>query len=318
LSPDFTDFPSGLQNSFSTLSIRNSTMSNKNRKAPFLLVGILAGLLQVPHPAHAALIAYEGFDYTSGTDIRGKSGGSGWTTGSSWAGYDPSVTWPGLVTSSGLSYGTLAVQGNALTTATTPGTNPPLSSAIFWRNLPQFGQDGTTLYVSFLFRPESGYGYYGGINLTDDLDNGIYVGKSGKSGYENYGLEGPLDNIASSSVPVTAGQTAFIVLKAEFLAGNDSYSIFVNPALDGLESVVPSASKTNFDPGMGSTLIGTTFKFNNYGNYTIDEIRVGTTYADVMPTGSPTPEPDSLMLIGLGLAGLVTRTRFTSLAAKHD
>jgi hypothetical protein len=285
-------------------------MKNKSRKAPLLASGVLAGLLAAT-PAQATLIAYEGFDYASGIDIRGQSGGTGWAAGSSWSGYDPNYTWPGIVTSSSLSYGSLAIQGNALTTATTPG--PTLSSsAIYWRNLPQFGQEGTTLYVSFLFRPEPGFGVYGGVNLTDDYGNGIYVGKSGADGYNNYGLEGPLNVIDSSSVPVTAGETAFIVLKSQFLAGNDIYSIFVNPTLDGEESATPSASKTNFDPA--NPLIGTTFQFNNYGYYTIDEIRVGTTYADVMPTAIP--EPTSLSLIGLGFAVIAGRTRFTRQAER--
>lgn len=284
-------------------------MRNMSRKAPLLFVVVIVGLLLGLTPVHAALIAYEGFDYASGSDIRGQNGGTGWASGSSWSGYAPSVTWPGLVTSSGLSYGSLAIQGNALTTATTPGIDPPPSSAIYWRNLPGFGQDGTTLYVSFLFRPETGFGYYGGVNLTDDIGNGIYVGKSGATGYDTYGLEGPLNNIDSSVFPVTAGETAFIVLRAEFLSGNDSYSIFVNPLLDGVEPGIASASKTDFDPVPGSTLAGTTFNFNNYGYYTIDEIRVGTAYADVMPTGSPIPEPASLTLTALGLAGFAARNR---------
>ena len=289
-------------------------MKNKSRKAPLLASGVLAGLLAAT-PARAELIAYEGFDYASGTDIRGQSGGTGWAAGSSWSGYDPRYTWPGTVTSSGLSYGSLDTQGNALTTSTTPG--PELSSsAIYWRNLPQFGQEGTTLYVSFLFRPEPGFGVYGGVNLTDDYGNGIYVGKSGADGYNNYGLEGPLNVIDSSSVPVTAGETAFIVLKSQFLAGNDVYSIFVNPALDGVESGVPSAVKTNLDPVSGSPLVGTTFQFNNYGYYTIDEIRVGTTYADVMPTA--VPEPTALSLLAVGFAALAGRSRLTRQAANDD
>ncbi|NTU54500.1 MAG: hypothetical protein HGA97_12570 [Chlorobiaceae bacterium] len=287
-------------------------MSNKNRKTRDLISGILTCMLLAPAPAHAALIAYEGFDYVPGSDIRGQSGGSGWATGSSWAGYDPSATWPGLITSSGLSFGKLDIQGKALTTATTPGTIPPPSSALYWRNLPQFGQEGSTLYVSFLFRPEPEFGYYGGINLTDEFGNGIFVGKSGASGYNNYGLEGPLNDIESSGVPVATGETDLIILKAQFLAGNDIYSIFVNPALDGVEPGAASASKTDFDPG--NPLIGTTFIFNNYGNYTIDEIRIGTTYADV----TPIPEPGTLTMIAFGLSVIIGRNRIRRSAALNN
>lgn len=293
-------------------------MCTKISRALCSVLSMFAGLLLATSPAHATLIAYEGFDYTSGTDIRGQSGGSGWVAGNSWSGYDPSVTWPGLVTSSGLSYGNLATQGKALTTATTPGTIPPPSSALYWRNLPSFGQEDSTLYISFLFRPETGYGYYGGINLNDDFGRGIYVGKSGAPGYSNYGLEGPLNDIDSSSVPVTEGETAFIILKAQYLAGNDIYSIFVDPVLDGLEPEEPSAIKTDYDPVPGETLAGSTLTFNNFGYYTIDEIRIGTTYADVMPTGAPIPEPNSIALIAIGLTALTVSSRINNTGALRN
>jgi hypothetical protein len=86
-------------------------------------------------------------------------------------------------------------------------------------------------------------------------------------------------------------------MKLDYTAAGDNVSIFINPAL-GLQPVSPSFVFTNvgdmsFDGLSFASFIGPT--------NSVDEIRLGTTYADVTPTASAAPAPSSLaMLAGFG------------------
>jgi hypothetical protein len=239
-------------------------------------------------PARAELLAYEGFDYPEGIDISGRSGGSGWA--SAW-GYGSD--WPGTVAAPGLASGNLATAGNALSTlGAAPTSGNP---AFIWRDLApnSLGTPGTTLYLSFLFRPDADYGVYGGVNF-----GGIFVGKSGAPGSTTYGMEGNLGDITHSPVPVVEGETVLIVLRADYREGADLLDLYVNPPLSGLPAAA-DATKSNHDAGTWSTLV-----VNNAGHYTTDEIRIGTAYADVVPTAA-VPLPPAVLLFASGLAALV-------------
>ncbi len=230
--------------------------------------------------ARAALLAYEPFDYPAGEDIFTKNGGSGWT--SSWT-YMSSR--PGTISSPGLSHPSLATLGNALQT---PAVSVSTEPAVFVRGLPTFGADDTTLYLSFLLRPDASYGYYGGVNL-----GGLFIGKSGGVSDTTYGLEGPLGDVVKSDTDVVTGTTVWLVVRAQFKAGHDLFELFVNPPTSGLPPV-PSATKSNHDAGTADY-----FLVNNAGGFTTDEIRIGTSYADV----APVPEP-AACAAGLGLTAL--------------
>ena len=60
---------------------------------------------------------------------------------------------------------------------------------------------------------------------------------------------------------------------------------------------------TDFDVGMTSAIT-----INNAGGWTLDEIRVGTAFADVAPAAVPAPPAALLLVTGLMLVG-VTRSR---------
>jgi len=234
-----------------------------------------------------ALFAYEGFQYTEGSSLGGQNGGSGWA--GSWftpGGLDATIT------AQSLSFDSLGVSGGAVTTT---GFQPPNqgSSVAYWlRNLATpLGADGTTVYLSFLLQPDDGYGFYGGINFGN-----AFIGRSGNQA--DYGLEGLANDLSLSNVPVVQGQTVLLVLEAQFQAGDDLLSLFVNPTPGQPQPATPSATKNDLDVGTVTGVV-----INNYGGYTTGEIQIGPTFASVTTASvMPVPEPAFGWVVGAALA----------------
>jgi hypothetical protein len=241
------------------------------------------------------LSAYEGFNYTPGSSINGLNGGSGWS--GAWetpGGLDATVV------ANSLGSGALAASGGALSTAGFQPLNQGSSVATWLRFLATpLGADNTTAYLSFLLQPDAGVGFYGGLNF-----GGVFVGLSGNQTF--YGLEGPGNDISLSTVPAVQDQPVLLVLKADFMAGDDLLSLYVNPVAGGPQPAVADVVKTDLDVGAVNSIT-----VNNYGGFTIDEIRIGDTFASVTPT-SPVPEPRSEALFGLivvAFAAIAARRR---------
>ena len=262
-----------------------------------LLMALTVAL--APGGAGAAVIAYEGFGYGAGADLSGQNGGTGWAGAWNNQGGAPTLT-----TAPGLGFGALAVTPGAASTAVVVTNDPGAKITTYTRSLATaFGTDGTTTYLSFLLRPDSGFDFYGGLNLG----GGLFIGKSGTP-VTTYGLETGGANIASSSVVATAGEAVFLVLRAQFLAGNDVLDLFVNPTLGGAEPLLADAEMSNVDLALTDLLY-----INNSGGWTIDEIRVGSSFADVAPVQvSSVPEPAMLALVLLALSAMA----FTRLSGK--
>src|SRR5262249_40433311 len=116
--------------------------------------------------------------------------------------------------------------------AASTGFQPPnqgSSVSFFVRNTATtYGADNTTEYFSFLLRPDAGFGFYGGINLGN-----LFVGRSGDQA--DYGLEGPTNDLSLSTVPVVVDTTVFLVVRVDFLPGDDRISLYVDPTPGGPE-----------------------------------------------------------------------------------
>lgn len=267
-----------------------------------LLIGLgVAGAAWVASaaPASAALSAYDGFTQgAAGTGLLGQGGGTGFS--GTWAagGFNASSNANYVLGSGSLSFGNLATSGGRVTTASTSaiaGLYRPLASAM--------GIDGTTRYFSFLVRPEGtmnegAAGGFFGLVLEQSGEPELYTGKGGNPArylIENRG--GPLEPAA----PVTPviGETAFLVVKAQFAAGNDTFTLYANPTPGGAE---PSAGVVKNNADMGSV---TGLTIYSTGAFSLDELRVGDTYADV----TPVPEPHALALAGVIAGGLLARRR---------
>src|SRR5204863_4924037 len=106
----------------------------------------------------------------------------------------------------------------------------------------------------------------------------------GGAGVGNWSLDNNLSaNQASSSTPVVVGTTTFLVAKVQFVAGADTITLYVNPTPGSAEGSLVAAATLNAE----------LFAFNQIAistgagaHWTLDEIRLGTSFGDVAPRAS--------------------------------
>jgi len=248
-------------------------MRVRPRFVSVLTLGALSVILSLP--AHAGQTAYEGFTPSFPVYANGGDGFSGpWAQGgfnafaSGYIPNDRSLCYPQLQTSGG------SVSGAAF---------PTINGAIRGLEAP-LGANNTTAYLSFLIQPHGtlnsgAFNGFFGVTLNGSLANDLFIGKPGAGAEEQYVIEtrGGSGQLPSG-IPTVVGRTALLVVNAHFLAGNDAFTLYTNPT-PGRPEPVSGIMKTDLD-------LGNVFKIGIYstGFFTVDEIRIGTTYADVVPT----------------------------------
>ncbi len=244
----------------------------------------------------ASRIAYEPFDYPVGP-IVGDNGGIGFS--GSWS------SQPGFnVTSGTLSSPADQGAGNAAEL---------IGFASISRNLStSFGADGTDIWLSYLTDPIS-VGYFSALDLN--LENGwfptvgILGGPDGVGPASAYwGMDQGSNSAGGSpqgysetltSVPIVLGQTTLLAVHLTSSGGTWELALYVNPGSS--EPGTPDATMTVADGGSFRSLQF----WGNGGDVIYDELRIGTTYADVVPG----PEPSSLSFLALSVVGLVVHRR---------
>jgi hypothetical protein len=247
-----------------------------NHRTLLVVAAVLTALVQVP-PALAGQLAEENFSISFPVYASGGTGFSGsWTVGgfnAFAAGYTQrvrSLCHPRLDTAGG------SVSGDAF---------QAINGAV--RTLAQpLGAPNTTAYVSFLIQPRGTlndgiFNGFFGLTLNGSAGNDLFIGKPGGGTLDQYVLEnrGGAGQIPSG-LKVKIGKTVLLVLKAQFMAGNDVFTLYTNPSVGKPEPASPVV-KTDVD-------LGTVSKIGIYstGAFIIDEIRIGTTFADVLPISS--------------------------------
>lgn len=220
-----------------------------------------------------APLAYEGFTLTFPQYNTGSGFSGAWQPGgfnASGAGY--------TAREASLSFAGLQTDGGRVVSPAFQAINGAL------RNLAQpLGADNTTAYFSVLLRPEGTlnggvFNGFFGVTINGSFGNELFIGKPGGQAIEEYVIEhrGGFGQV-SSGVATVVGQTAFLVVRADFLAGNDQFTLYVNPAPGAAE---PTNGVIKSDLNLGSVpRIG----IYNTGAFSVDEIRLGTTYEDVTP-----------------------------------
>jgi hypothetical protein len=230
--------------------------------------------------ASGAILVYEGFDYPPGGEsLVGKGGaelgygGAKWTT--SWGACDH------LTGSESLSYGHLSTTGGSV-------QKPTSSAAMATRGLANnLAVEGETMWSSFLVRLDgasdyggiaygtSAVGGNGGLFVNFGWDDTIGLSRVGGGGY------------VSSGFPIIQEQSYLVIVEMRFQAGNDVFRLYVDP-LSSANPGSPVVEKADLNV---TELVQTGFTAAQ--EMTLDEVRIGQRYADVVP-GLAVPEPGSL------------------------
>jgi hypothetical protein len=285
-----------------------------------LAIAALA-LLAITSGTSAALYFSEDFNYTSGQDIAGKTGGTGLETTTGWSYSNANAT--GTVVS-GLTFGSLVTSGNALEVTQSSAT---FSSGYISRGITATATADNTLWGAALYNyashsgqvnqaigidsgpgyetaliPNRGWNTYPSVAYGDNDDSFFDVSPRGDNAGTTYLFIGKWTNIGGDADTSTAegwmfDLAAFNSLVAAGIteANLDTYAISQTAPLTG--TTVPV---TDQDLNLGGT-IGAGGDITA----TMDEIRFGDDLGSVIPV----PEPATMGLLGLGGLALLRRRR---------
>jgi hypothetical protein len=187
---------------------------------------------------------------------------------------------------------------------TFPGLDATPGNAITWTGdevypITRYGRSfgalpvGTTaLYVSFLMRSDDSFGW-GGLHFGT-YPFAMLVGVPAGMGSFGMMLSEGLGDI--SNAPLNPGQTYLVVVK---ISKNSpgvgiTYRLYLDPTPGGAE---PSFPLAQYGSGPVNNL-PTALAIENGGNFRTDEIRVGTTWASVVPAESCASDLDGDGTVG--------------------
>jgi autotransporter-associated beta strand protein len=267
---------------------------------------LLAASMAVSLAAHASLIAYEGFKYTnafgSSVNLTATNGGTGWLTA-----FKSNI---GL--SNNLSYAGIYSPSGTKAFAYIGGTS--MGDGRDWGSTNTYPANGVYWY-GFLINPTTTNctGYFNIMKALGDSQNGIGLrfSKDGSpTGNPQFAAWSPVQ--ASGGFVIKTGgfgATFFVVGRITFTNTpgvttnvNNTLWVYQNgvDAMPATEPLVGAANSSTLTIGWAGnaekarTTIGGKGNSSNQGTM-IDEIRIGTSFADVLP-------PSSLVWAGDGTA----------------
>lgn len=268
-----------------------------------ILQGIATAAVLLSGAASRASVIYEGFNYAAGSNLEGANGGSGFGS-NAWD--DQSGATMDEIASTGLTYGSLQTSGRSLELVTSGDQNSEATRA-FGTSIS--GTGGTSTWISFLVRGDDlTNGQYATVNLMASSGNsarfGIFWNSSESTAYFGLGRLGGIPSGPTfSSLAVSEGQTYLVVGQIAWNdSGAETLSLYVNPAIGG----TPPAPLVTRMESLGTTLATARLIFGTDGStWSFDELRIGSSFADVTPSAVPEPGPAGLAL--LFISGLAAR-----------
>lgn len=220
----------------------------------------------------AQLLGHDGFGNGPRPDLAGSAGGSGWTAPWVDVGSDPTT-----IAGPGLQYPGLITTPGAAVTPVAAGVYPTSR----YQRAFVLPPGTTTIYVSFLLRDDAAQGIWGGVSFGQ-YPYGMIVGSP--PGYYTYGLMMSQGLGSLASKPLVQGETTLVVVKIALNAAPAAgigYRMYLDPVIGSPEPAYPAAA---FGLAMVNAL-PTSLTIDNGTGFTTDEIRVGTTWASVLPAG---------------------------------
>ncbi|HEY4417341.1 MAG TPA: autotransporter-associated beta strand repeat-containing protein [Verrucomicrobiae bacterium] len=273
--------------------------SNHIKLASLAAVALTGGVLLTPAPTHAALMAYEGFNYGTGSaNLTGLSGGFGWSGGWQTVNNSSSSVIAGNLTAGAnapTGYDSLST-GNAALTSNGTRTGRWLDTSAggmfgahgYINTNGDIGADGKTVYISFMQQPNATSVYYEfELHRNNLSDPGREAGVGNDAGDNNvhFRIENPAGG-GSTFSDLGAGNTGvnFYVVRIDFQSGNSTVTVYRNPT-SATEPAMPTQQVTaitadlSFDGISLGAFVGSQTVMH-------DEIRVGETWADVVSPGA--------------------------------
>jgi hypothetical protein len=282
---------------------------------------------------NAAMLAYEGFDYTAGSDINTPlNGGFGFT--GAWAPaqqagvltvYDETaatvvngnvgseITWDGVVDN----VPTSPAVGSRFVTTGTSGADRITAQRVLSQNAGALAGADNTLWASVVWHQEgSNYGRHVGFALgTDDLAN---RSANIDSGGDGIGVGGAFNTTlvtptiwtgGAVAVRTTTGATAvstsednLVVLKFVFGATDTVYAYRFTES-DTISEADFNTNAISASWAIDETTMDVLSFSQSRGAEAVDEIRLGDDFADVIP------EPATMTLLALGGLAALRRRR---------
>jgi hypothetical protein len=283
--------------------------------------------------AWGALLVYEPFNYTAGQPLLAQTNTSSGTTanGNSWLAAAATTPTQYINTTSGNLTAPpelLPPAGNSLG-ITYSGTNNGAANRLGLSPDATSGSNFTsgTIYYSFLLRIDdintgisnSGVGgFFIGLNNTANAASGSNPtvaaarlhARIDPTDPAKYDLGIFTNRAAVATDPVwtsgmTVGETLFVVASYDIGTANQAH-LWINPAgntFGALSAPTPDITDTTSqgNPTIGSIIVRQTVT----PKLSLDELRVGTTWADVTPV--QIPEPSTIALLIVTVLGFVTR-----------
>jgi hypothetical protein len=251
----------------------------------FLVLVCVSVVALTADNVHAGLIAYEGFAYNTGS-LDGANGGTGWSNA-----WSASSSGSASVSATGLTY---ASGGQILVTSGGSASLPGTHYGDF--RAPASTPASGTMYISFMAdRTGTGESGYLGLSLFNDSTEHLYIGAQSNGGQYWYMQQNSSNEWGNTTE--TAGATpTLLVARIDFGTSSNVYKLYVNPSLTS----EPGTASASFTSSAAFSWDRIRIQSGVAGD--IDEIRMGTTYADVV---SSVPEPTTCILLGTGAMAIL-------------